>query len=525
MHKPLPALFVAGLLLALPCLAQMPAPAPAFRNNRLMAPNDPNMDAGWRWWEDAGRQTVYYSPTRGIPNVAYPYLPWYTEGNILKGYKENLDFYPEDGWMLAYKDFGTPQEGVQFPYFALYNKYRGKFRLMVYKPYEQNSTYYDAELRFMLDPVDKPHSTALLTFRAKEKCFLDTFDRQQIDSTIGYMDVYGSWGVFDFDLAGYDPKLDDVSVDPVIQIAITGVVTGSITGGASGSLQLNQMLGSSALLTNTRSDWEKIQDAYKNGSKYYKEVRGFQNDLKEKLSEQEKLKDAGKETEWWYSAALDLSSLALNSYAPYAGALVGAIQSFIGGGGRSTPLEPLRFQGLIDFQIGLKTKDDQAVLAPIDLFLKPGPMAPSTQRPVQKIPWGVFNMVTKPKLACEDHFTNWGEWRYNARTRQLEWNKLGEQYAYSILSGTLPEVIINPNLGMQLVTKKVKFITGVKSDAFTDYDFGSTGVIGPKDLIGLELTFKTNEPTRNWDSEIKIIRSLPLDTDHTTVLDPVQLFE
>lgn len=481
-----------------------------------MAASDPNLNAGWRWWEEVAGQTVYYSPNNGTPQVCWPKLPWYTPGNILNAYE--IDMYPEDGWVLAYKEFGTLEQAVQFPYFALYNKYRGKFRLMLYKPYTQNSTYYMAELRFMNELVDQPQASALLTFRAQEKSFLDKFDRGQIDSSISHMDVYGSWGVFDFDFAGYDPKLDDPQVDPILQISIKGVNVGDLTGNIGGSIKLDQVLqNDSATLGASRNEFESLQEGLKAGSKYYKDVKGFQDDLKKNLEEQKKLPQDKRE--WWYGLATDIAPLALASFAPYAGALVGAISGFIGGG-KSSPMEPMHFKGLLDLQVKMTLTDNQAALAPINLFLKPGPLSPLSQRPVQAVHWGVFNMATQPKLAEERHDESWGEWRYNARTHNLEWVKRGENYAYSVISGTMPDVVLNPNSDMHLVSKKVKFVTGSTLDQFVDFNFNSTAVIGPRSFVGVELTFKTNNPTKYADSEVKIIKSYPVEWTCTEVLDP-----
>lgn len=512
MSRPTLTLFAAALIAAAPCGAQT---AP-YKNNRAMAAGDPNLNAGWRWWEQQGRETVHFSEYGGTPQSAQVYLPWFTDGNILKGYE--LDMYPEDGWVLAYKDFGTPTQAPQFPYFALYNRYRGKFRLMIYKPYSQNNTYYNAELKFMNDGAGSPMSTALLTFRASEKAFLDDFNPAQVDASIGNMTALGSWGVFDFDLAGYDPKLDDPSVDPILQIAITGVKEDSVKGTSRGQMNINQVLNQGkAQLATTRNDFGRVTDAIKNGSKYYKEVSGFQDDLNGWL-EGQAAKPAGERSSF-YGSAVTLASAALSCYFPAAGALVGFASSFFGGSHKSAPMEPLNFKGMLDLTVEETVTSNQAVLAPLDIYLKPGPQSPMAQRPVQPISWGVFNMATKPKLASEDHYQAQYLRRYNPITHNLEYVKTGQAYSYSIITGTMPEVCVNPNLDMQLVSKRVKFLTGVPSLPFAAYDFGSYNVTGVPDQVALELTFHINNPTRHSDTELKVIRALPLGLTHSTVFE------
>ncbi|MGB0391955.1 MAG: T9SS type A sorting domain-containing protein [Salibacteraceae bacterium] len=60
----------------------------------------------------------FYYP-QGQPNLVTPGIP------LLK------DFHPEDGWEVVYFDFGTPNNAVNDPIFALYNKYKGILRVFM----------------------------------------------------------------------------------------------------------------------------------------------------------------------------------------------------------------------------------------------------------------------------------------------------------------------------------------------------------------------------------------------------------
>ena len=42
------------------------------------------------------------------------------------------DYSPTEGWVLLKKDFGCSGGGIDYPYFILYNKYRGVIRLFMY---------------------------------------------------------------------------------------------------------------------------------------------------------------------------------------------------------------------------------------------------------------------------------------------------------------------------------------------------------------------------------------------------------
>ena len=144
-------------------------------------PNDPNLNPNWEWW-NYQPHTLYYSPTGTNNNISpiSTYLPYFSQGNILNTGTE-LDMSKADGWVLAFKDFGTPTRAIDFPFFALYNKYRGIFRVMLYNAPRVSGTYFKADLSF----VNQSNTAGIFTFntivvrlnfqRAKKAClfFID----------------------------------------------------------------------------------------------------------------------------------------------------------------------------------------------------------------------------------------------------------------------------------------------------------------------------------------------------------------
>lgn len=513
-------LIVAGLALALPCSAQYTPRAAT----RVMPAGDPNLSADWAWYAQQGLVDLYYSPAGGTPSLASVYLPWYSDGNIMKSYEP--DIYPEDGWMLAYRDFGTPTVAPQFPYFVLYNKYRAKFRLMVYKPYQQNNTYYMADLSFLQDPTGV-QNTALMTFTADDKCFINDFNKEQIESCTSLMGVYGSWGVFDFDLAGYDPALDTAGLDPVIQISIKGVNTSSIKLKSDGSVTLDQILGNNASLSSSRPNaLASLATSIGTATKYYKAVDGFKTDLTKAVTDKKADGTYVNQDQPWFGAAQALAPLvsSLGPWGAVAGAGIGLISGLLGGGSKSAPMEPLRFKGVLSLDTTGTITDSQAVLSPIDLCLKSGPQSLMGQRPVQAIPWGIFNLRSKPAVNEEVHLQELGEWRsvriyQNGRwISQLQWFKTGEEYSYSLLSGTAPEVVVNPSLGMQLVSTTARFGTKNYNDNNSWATFPSSSYFSSTmspNLFGLEFTFQISNPKYS-DSTIKIFKAFPLSIATTT---------
>ncbi|MFY0674909.1 MAG: T9SS type A sorting domain-containing protein [Bacteroidia bacterium] len=100
----------------------------------------------WDWTQElfddmyiSGRTnpTTRYSPfwtpqTSTSQNVALFDFQKHTTRNL-------KDFHPEDGWELLVKNFGVPSGGtgagdVDYPFFALYNKYTGKVRAFLLVP-------------------------------------------------------------------------------------------------------------------------------------------------------------------------------------------------------------------------------------------------------------------------------------------------------------------------------------------------------------------------------------------------------
>lgn len=92
--------------------------------NAPLMPNDPNFDPNWDWTLNE-RYDLYVLGANGIisyPNIDLPYFSIYGPAgekfhNDTTGVR---DIYPRDGWVLLFRDFGTPTRGVPIPNFILY---------------------------------------------------------------------------------------------------------------------------------------------------------------------------------------------------------------------------------------------------------------------------------------------------------------------------------------------------------------------------------------------------------------------
>ena len=109
--------------------------------SRAMTDSDPNRDSNWRWYEYQGEGYDLYAASgtsgNGIITYLNKQLPFFSP-NSPAGVKlynpdtQNADMYPEDGWVLLKRDFGTPGNAPLMPYFFLYNKARGILRYVFF---------------------------------------------------------------------------------------------------------------------------------------------------------------------------------------------------------------------------------------------------------------------------------------------------------------------------------------------------------------------------------------------------------
>lgn len=256
-----------------------------------------------------------------------------------------------------------------------------------------------------------------------------------------------------------------------------------------------------------------VKLAAERGSYYYQSTKAFIADI---TSERNKDK-------WFYQDALNLSKTAVGSFAPWAGALIGVVQSFIGGTNQASPWEALSFRGQMDLKIegGIDTRRQ---LWALGLFLNEGPLHVMAERPVQAIPWGIFN-ITDP---------------ITFKMERLDQHQINEGVKIRWTVGSGGGIVVNPGIGMTL--KSIKYAFDMKkappkkgpfdfSGLFQSIDAGPSpyvdlttlsteGVItedepgwqGAKGLhpegVILHMQFKTDNPTRNSDREITIIKKV-----------------
>lgn len=463
--------------------------------SRYMLPGDPNLDPSWNWTVSGPGHTMYYSTNGAVPTPLYNIqLPFYTAGHPLN--TDEKDMWPADGWMLAYRDFGTPSSAPAMPFFALYNRYRGTLRVMFYNAPQVSYNYYSIALSFK----NTAATGALLTFTDPTQAFLDDYDEGKKETFMGRAQQFYGWIYADFTIAGYDPQ---ISPTATFRLEISGIDESQI------SLESTQFTLSEVVDTaspsGSESSWlSDLLGAFNQGQKYYDNVEATKKALQDRLNK-------ATADPWWKPLVVDILASPLAGLAPDLGGLLGFVTSFIGGSDIAGPREPLRFEGSLQMS-GTITTSPQPIVA-TDLALSPGPQAPDFYRPLQTIPWGIFNLATSPVMRFVKK--NWHCYG------SLKYQTCGWDTDYHLKEDIAP--ILNPQAGLQLVSVRAAFTYSSQAPtALMDpldlegmlfkKSYGWPYFVGPGHVpsgVGVEIVVAPTTPTYYSDSELIIYKVYP----------------
>ncbi|WP_456459764.1 T9SS type A sorting domain-containing protein [Reichenbachiella sp.] len=209
-------------------------------NGRVITSDDPNNDPNWDWRVD-NEYKVYFGSSTSV-NQATVRLPYFTSGGPFEDINQDeIDYHPEDGWRLIYRDFGWEESSIQpeIPFFMLYNRYTGVLRFFYFippPPVGKSASYSLVNIAFL----DNTESGALLTFNDDNKPFKIDFDNSadRSDTFIGKYQN-NAWGYADFNIFGYDP---DLHPQAAFSINIYAVEESAVNLEGDGSGNLNQVL-------------------------------------------------------------------------------------------------------------------------------------------------------------------------------------------------------------------------------------------------------------------------------------------
>jgi hypothetical protein len=313
-------LFILGTATAAPALEYAASAAPPKRtqNSRYLPPGDPNLDPNWDWTVSGSGHQMYYSPNGTTPlplnNVQ---VPFFTGGHPLA--TDQKDMYPADGWMLVYRDFGTPTNAPAMPFFVLYNKYKGTLRFMYYNSRNLQYSAYKAELSFR----NSTSTAGLMTFTDTVKATLADYDKAKKDDFLGRMAINYGWAWADFTLFGFDPNAHP---DAKFHLELFGLDIGQVA--IEGQLNVAQSIDDASPAASNPSAFTTLVNAFNAGHKYYKDLAAKKAALQAKVTKETTNPAADP---WWVAPAQQLLGSAAGSAAPYIGALVGFVKFFIGG--------------------------------------------------------------------------------------------------------------------------------------------------------------------------------------------------
>lgn len=469
-------------------------------------PNNPNLDPNWKWYNNIP-QTLYFKGDNGIihklDNIS---LPFFDNGSPLVAVDDKKDMYPEDGWMLFSRDFGTSTQAPSQPFFVLYNKYSGVLRYIFYNAQRISYSFFKGELSFL----DERQAAAIMTFTDDVKPFLNDFDKSKAECFVGKVNKYEGWGYADFSLFGYDPNLNR---NARIRINIVGINSLKLSA-ASTDFTLEQIMDNSKL-SGSKGNGVDVIKSINEGVKYYNSINSLTTTLKKEVKKYDD--DPKKEAPWWYKGVKSLLGKA--DIIPAIGGIAGFVKTAFFGKDPTTP-KPINFKGSLKFEGDIT---GEIPLCTNDFILNPNaPLNPDGSeyyKVVQNIPIGVFNLVNAPNLYYIDTdmyydcggktcLTYMREMFFNLSSENNELNyvfnedcgleitSMGAAIAFSNREPD-PEPFFHPELLMKCVVQVPCFLNSKTTE--------KVDPIG----IALKITFKVKNPVRNTSEERVLYKVYP----------------
>lgn len=345
----------------------------------------------WKWYEYKPEGYTIYAnsstssnPIKTFTEVQLPFFE--AKGPAAKAlYRLNsndVDMFPEDGWILLAVNFGTATNAPSLPYYLLYNKATSTLRYVFFYTFNEAYTYAIVKLE-----QGSGVKTSIFTAMDSDNCFVEKFDKDK--SLITVTDIaLNEWCYADF-VISYDPTVA-TTTDQLFYFSIYGVNEGEIK--LKGELTLEEVIEKGQLHTKGIPSAGEIISA---GQEAY---ASYQNT-------QEFLDFCNQDTGAWYSEMLgtmyaELLGSNILSLVPVFGGIAGIISSGIFSGlfgGKESTAVPLKFAGTITLNGTITEKN---------LISTFGLNVPGTQITNNNInavtydnnPLGVFSIKSKPVL-------------------------------------------------------------------------------------------------------------------------------
>ncbi len=393
---------------------------------------------------------LYFTSPAGklVYNTAPP--PMYDNSclafdNLFEYPPQKIDTYPEEGWVLLYKDFGdSTRPAAGNPIFILYNKYRGLMRVFFWNATDTAYTYGVMRL-----DIAGTNSTSMATFNSSVPGFSDQYNGPA-DGKISLSSIFGiaplNWCYADFNLTGYDP---DISYkDCYFRLSVYGIDAASFNQPQLYPLDLllnsfefvNIELPGSALTTSLAGLDEEVTNI---------------GALSQRVQQLKNNTTAGS----WFARALTEidSSLSASSasWIPKVSSLAGRVRSFAGpliGSDEFYTTFSLDMRDSITLQNTILT-----VLPRVQFPLIPVPGSVGSRDTVAHgstlsyfQPLGIFNLKTQPVIGYCFKASS-----YQANSGNRPSYLFGDQYFG--LDSTM-KISYNPSDGLTLISARAAFV-------------------------------------------------------------------
>jgi hypothetical protein len=424
------------------------------------------LDWDWSSWDWAAPDAMvlvrYDSDSRSEEDRAQAIdLPWNDAYGPCR--EEHPDVDPANGWVLVAGNFGTDlfTQRPDYPYFVLYNKYRGMMRSYV---------FYGSRLGI---PHMATHQMGTLTVEDGDVAAFTHFTGKYLfDYNPRYEQIFmkkrlvlDHWACLEFDVTGYDPDISDASkAGASFLMAFQGleqsVLDADIVGGLDGTLEAsNVRMGKDGL----SGAFDAVATA---GGDFLKAVSIYA-DVQSALDAMEAKGNANAMT-WWGPVLAQAAALGSQNTVPLIAAAAGFITNLIDGGGEGNV--PLSYRTHLTGEFRVNGTIQTAPTLSLVPFYVPGTIYGTTPelQPFYHEPLGIYSLAWAPVL-------EW--WSAPSGMAQQLGGTRGVGIAFDASS-----VIVNPASGLQLHSIRVGLVSpSYAPRAFTD----------PATYVGLPLDWMT----------------------------------
>ena len=291
----------------------------------------------WDWTQETF--TLYIKADAGGYYTENAISPFHSNNLSLQPNTSHLvfvngdkDYQVEDGWELLYRNFGTMDNPVAEPSYALYNRYNGLVRIFIWLTANESTSYQSAMVTTShLVDGDLGSFSSIFEHMNSPMHALESFEKGLGYQTHNdYYEAVGTWILSEF-VAAYDPCTCDypsaISVKPIlasvsdINLDITGTsITSFIM--SNGTVTSPNTFGFSSAIGAAANGVNSLSAITKKGAETYKNLEKFSDFALNKIVP---------------VATYNMNSLPANlpnwfSAVPYVGTAISVLDMLIGGG-------------------------------------------------------------------------------------------------------------------------------------------------------------------------------------------------